>query len=64
MIHWFPAKHAIRTTIAAVAIGGVAITPGHAVAKNHDLQLISLLRAVLSPHDHAPSPGTRTPPSR
>ena len=61
MILSFPALHAIRMKIATVAIGGIVLTAGHALARNHDLQPISLSQTSLSPHDHAPSPGTRVP---
>ena len=61
MIPSFPALHAIRLKIATVAVGGIVLTAGHALAINHDLQPISLSRVSISPHDHAPGPGTRPP---
>ena len=60
MILSFPALHALRLKIATVAIGGIVLTAGHAIAKNHDLQPFTL-QAFHSLHDHAPGPGQRAP---
>ena len=61
MILSFSALHAIRMSVATVAIGGLVLTAGHAIAKNHDLQPFTSFQAFHNLHDHAPGPGTRTP---
>ena len=61
MLLSFPALHVLRTKIATLAVGGIVLTAGHAIAKNHDLQPFTLLQPSHSLHDHAPGPGTRTP---
>ncbi len=61
MILSFPALHVLRTKIVTLALGGLVLTAGHAIAKNHDLQPFTLLHASFGLHDHAPGPGQRTP---
>ena len=61
MILSFPALHVLRTTIATLALGGLVLTAGHALAKNHDVQPFTLAHASYSLHDHAPGPYTRMP---
>ena len=56
MILSFPTLQAIHVKLACVAIVGLVLTAGHAVAKNHDLQPMTLLQTSPSPHDHAPGP--------
>ena len=61
MILSFPALHVLRTQIATLALGGLVLTAGHALAKNHDLQPFTLFQMAHGLHDHAPGPGTHTP---
>ena len=56
MMFSFPALQAIRVKLGTVAVAGLVLTAGHAVAKNHDLQPVTLLQGSPSPHDHAPGP--------
>ncbi len=46
MILSFPALHALRMKIATVALGGLVLTAGHAIAKNHDLQPFTLVQSI------------------
>ena len=56
MILSFPTWQVIHVKLACVAFAGLVLTAGHALAKNHDLQPMTLLQASPSPHDHAPGP--------
>jgi hypothetical protein len=52
---------ALRVKLAAVAVGAVVLTGGHAVAKNHDCQAFKLASTVAGLHDRAPGPALRIP---
>ena len=59
MISSTSAIQALRVTFAAVALGGVMLTAGHAAARNHDIQVIRLSSTPLALHDRAPGPFLR-----
>lgn len=52
---------ALRVKLAAVALGAVVLTGGHAIAKNHDCQAFRLPATVAVLHDRAPGPAVRIP---
>ena len=54
-----PALQVLRVKLTALALGGLTLTAGHAVAKNHDCQSFKLPSAAFGVHDRAPGPTLR-----
>ena len=61
MIVTASAFHVARTKLAAVALVTAMAVSGHAVAKNHDAQLIRFPAGPSAGHDHAAGPTARSP---